>query len=227
MADEGAQAPGLKKLPTHEFWKSGPARLYLEDIEEVHGLFRRVADSVKLRLDGYEVPTLDDIKLVKATETKDFEINLTHPNSYVSFETYGSGFRFYMADRDDLELVGLRDAVRAVVQKRRLWTPGFWRINLIWWVFIVASGAVNWLPLSHTDQLCAILLTAGGLVIFGTAGLIGLRNEVYRGGRVVLRLSGSRPSFRESNRDLLLVLFGGAITLAATIAAELVVRAIH
>jgi hypothetical protein len=227
MADEGEQKSGLKKVAQYEFWKSGPARLYLDDIEEVYGLFRRVAESVKLRLDGYEVPTLADIKLVKATETWDFEVNLTHPHSYVAFETYGNGFRYYMADRDDLELVGLRDAVKGVVQKRRLWAPGFWRVNVVWWVFIVASWAVNWLPLNHAQQLYAVLLTAGGLIIFGTAGFIGIRNEVYRGGRVVLHHSDSKPSFRQSNRDLLLVLLGGAITLAATVIAELLVRAIH
>jgi hypothetical protein len=225
MADEGAQKSRLKRVAKAELWKADPTLLYLDDVEEIYGLFQRVSDKVTLRLDGYELVSPADAAQLKATATKDFEISFSHRDPHAAFEARWGGFQFYAADRDDLVLIGLRDEIKRVVRKRRLW-GGYWRTNLPWWLFIAASSWLIWLVPKGPLLLPIVLVCVAGNVALGGAVFIAYRNEVHRGGTVILRDSHAKPSFLQANRDLLLVLLGSVLGLVTIVIGGVIVYCI-
>lgn len=67
-----------------------------------------------LRLDGYQLESPTDAAQRKSTETRDVEIRSYDP--YATFEAGAVDFRFYVSDRENLVLLGLRDATKEVLK---------------------------------------------------------------------------------------------------------------
>jgi hypothetical protein len=194
--------PSLRRVAKGDHWLSGPAILYLDDIEKIYGLFRQVSSDVRLRLDGYELQSPADAAQLTSTTTADLEIHSNAP--YATFEAYVNDFRFYVSDRDDVVLIGLRDATKEIVQKRRLWAP---RSILPFWLFLVPSWLLWVVPKGPYSPL-AVSVAIAGIALFWAAFVITTRNRYQRSGKVILRDSRTWPSFKKRNRDLLLVLLG-------------------
>lgn len=215
MTDEG-RPKGLKKIANGKWWDLGTAMLYRDDVEKIYGLFEGLHDTVTLRVGGYELTSLADIAQVPSTVTKDLKISFMHPPTYASFEadTVRRGhFGYYVADQDDLALVGLCEAVRRIVDKRRLWPH-----RLLPYYLLILPPFLNLLVPRHTPL--DWLLTAASLIgflIFGVVIAMDIRNELTRAGTVVLRDSTSKQSFSQAHHDLLFALLGSVLTLAVTI----------
>jgi hypothetical protein len=210
VTDQTPPEPGLKRAVKPDLWFSGPTVLYLDDIDEIYLLFQKVSPKVTLRLDGYELESPARTSQLAAVETRDFEIRIADP--YTSLQARTRDFYFYAADDANLELRGLRDAVEELLNKRRLWTaksmlPFLPLVVPIWLSLLIPKGPFT-LP-----GLFLGVLTAG---IYWTVSIISLRN-FRRGGKVVLRDSHAKPSFRKQNRDLILVLVTIVGTLIATV----------
>lgn len=215
MTDKKTPQPGLKRVSQGESWEAGPTVLYLEDVEEIYGLFRRVSDDVTLRLDGYELDSPASATQLKSTVTRDLRISSSSPSA--SFAGSVVGFRFFSSDRENLALLGLKDATKAVLVKRRLRPKSlrpFWVLLGFSWL-----GGLAPYPL----QIPGIILAVTGPVLFGSANLIDLYNQVRRDGKVILRNSHVKPSFRQANRDLLLVLLTISGTLLTTVMGGIIV----
>jgi hypothetical protein len=218
MSDGGSPKPGLKKVAEVEFWESRPAMLYLDDIEEIYGLFGSLPGKIQLRLDGYELSSFEDTAQLKTTETRDFRISAYWEGTLVSFEATYRGFRFVTSNRDKLPTIGLRDAVKRVVQRRKLWVPSFWRLSLPLWIVVAIGWFVPRGPLAVLSTAVLFFAFAVYLVAMATA----IRNESRRSGKVILRDSHTLQSFRKANRDVFLVLMTIAGTLAVTVVATVV-----
>jgi len=200
-------------------WWSGPAVLYLDDVEDICDIFARVNPEVTLRLDGYELGTLADASRLKSLETTDLQIKISDP--YSIFEVSGHQFWVYIGDKSDLTSVGLMNATKGIVEKRRLWSiTSVWGNLLTLLPVLVVLGLVFVLPRDSRPDAVLWLVVAFPL-LSSAAQLVALRN-IRRGGRVILRHSGAQPNFWKANRDVLMVLLGSLGTIAATVIGYLI-----
>lgn len=220
MSDEKPSTSGLKRVAKGEVWWSGPTVLYLDDIDAIYSLFTQVSSSVRLRLDGYELEAPADAAQLKSTETADFEIRSTDP--YAAFEASPGDFHFWVSDRENVVLLGLRDATKEILRKRRLWAP---ESMLPFWLLLVPSWLL-WLIPKGPLVLPAVFVGIVGTALFAGAHIVSGRNRYRRGGKVILRDSRSKPSFRQQNRDLFLVLLTIVGTLLATVAGGVILFAL-
>lgn len=206
----------LKKVVERGSWTFDPAVLYRDDIERIYGLFRQVSDGVTIRLAGYQLDSPADAALVeRVAETRDVEI--TSANPYCSFGVVAHSFWFYVADRENLVLLGLRDAITQVVAKRRLWTLSLRQVMVPLWLFIIASWLTLLLPKNDPLYVAGSLVSFAGIAVFLGIGAIAYRNRFRRDGRVILRDSDSKLSFRQAHHEALLVLLGSVLGLVSTV----------
>ncbi len=222
MSEETTPKPALTRVSSGEHWSSPPAVLYLDDVEEIYRLFERVSTNVALQLDGYELASPAAASELKSTETRDLKIHSGTP--YATFEARPGEFSFYISDREDLVLIGLRDATKHVLNKRRLWAPSrqwpFLIVLLPGWLILL-------LPLGDGRPVASIVLTVAGLVVYWVLGGIYLRNRFYRSGKVFLRDSRSKPSFwRANQRDLVLIVATFILTVVGAVIAGVILYAL-
>lgn len=99
---------GLKKakrVKRGEYWTSGPAVLYLDDVETIYGLCTQASSTANLRLDGYELGSPADAAQLEVEETRDLKVSISAPFAHI--EPSWSGFGIWVSDAEDLVLVGL------------------------------------------------------------------------------------------------------------------------
>lgn len=215
--------PTLIRVPKGAWWISEPAVLYLDDVDAIHRAFQDASSGVTLQLGGYELASIEQASHLNATETADLRIESHRP--YATFEAAVWDFRLYISDANDLVQVGLRDRVREIVKKRRIWSPKLiGRFHL----FLVPPLLLWFIPRNTPLALfrAALVLALACLIAFVLSAIVGFRNGFRRSGKVMLRDSRSKRSFRKENRDLMLVLWGIVGTLVTTILAGVILYAL-
>jgi hypothetical protein len=214
-----ANAPAMRRAVTGEWWWADPTELYLDDVEEIFDLFQKASPDATLRLDGYELTSVAQAADLKSTDTRDLVIHSNKP--FATFETGPRQFRVWISDDRDLAQLGLRDGIRKVLDRRRLWVaksmaPFYLLLVPIWVAALAARSPFGW-PMFIIGIVTAIVFW----VVSGT----NIRNA-RRNGRVLLRDSRSTVSFWRANRDLLLVILGIVGTLVTTILAGVILYAL-
>lgn len=206
MTEEGPLKRAVKRGGLGEHWWSGPTVLYLDDIEEIYDLFERADPNVSLQLDDRELNSPADAPRLRSIETRQLEIHSNSP--YITFGTDGKEFRFYISDERDFNAIGLRDATKKIVEKRRLW-----RAKALWRYYpLLVPGYLALLVPKGPYSIPAFLLSLIPSFAFFAVLIVDLRNR-RRQGKVILRDSRSKPSFWQTYHDLLLVLLGFVLTV--------------
>jgi hypothetical protein len=219
MADEGEQKSRLKRAKQNGSWLLGPTILYLDDVEAIYQLFRRVSDQVTLRLDGFMLDSPSDAASLSG-QTKDFAISTNEPYASLSRNDFMGEFSFYVEDLDNLVLGGLREATMLIAKKHRLLAPGAQVLWVAWSTVLPLSLVVGVTSRNPSGAIPGIV----GLVSLAFFAVLGLFSWNHsRGGRVILRDSHSKPSFLHANRDVVVAVIG---TFIATVAGGVVLLAL-
>lgn len=102
-----------------------PVKLYLDDIEEIVNLLKKISEDVQIETSTHEKVQLSDLRS-NLNENIAYDIELKTYNPYVSIETedfgiFGKVFSMHAADGDDEMVIGVLDKISRILRRNRIW----------------------------------------------------------------------------------------------------------
>lgn len=195
---------GMKRIPEGEFFEYPSFSIFLEDLEEIEGIFRAQCESLTIKTPGAEWESVGGLA---ATERGPLnEVEFVGRSPYVNLEMRPFDSRTYLSDTRDPQQRGIESMVRSVLTRRgRLVRHD--RVLIAGWIAL-AAGSVGVWGLEHPWRWAAF---AVGSLTLAAAQLQGSRLRMRSYSLIHLRRAQDRDGFWERNHDQVVVALIGAL----------------
>lgn len=201
----------VKKLTQSAGERPKPAKLYLDDLEQLFEVFSSTGSSVRILTPEFEMTTLQELASLPDRVIKELKMQCSDP--YVSLDLEASSAWLYRAG-DDNASRGAVDRIRTIMARRRR--------RLAWFAGPIASGLLGGLALSLVlvGVILAIDRDLWSIAAFLVAAGIAWPSIRFFVGHppahtvIVLARRSEAPGFWTRNRDTLIVAFIVAVATA-------------
>jgi len=203
-----------------------PAKLYLDDLEEIVSIFHKVSPNVKISTDRYEFDGLDELPESGQEHLKFLELELMKP--YLLSLSIGPREISFYSSEDELPARGVYNNIQSILKRRRRYFLPVSAIYILGWLLLnVAGYSLGMVIASGFSEMrsWAIISHLVG-VILSVVIIVRLGYLIIAGGHTIIitRRRKDAPSFLTRNLDkIILIIITALVTAVATLLLQVLI----
>ena len=197
-----------------------PAKLYLDDLEEIVSIFHKVSPNVKISTDRYEFDGLDELPESGQEHLEFLELELREP--YLLSLSIGPREISFYASEDGFLAQGVYSNIHSVLKRRRRYFLPVSVMIAVGWILAFVAG--NSLGMEFGSRLSETrswdIISYLVAVLLSVVVIVRLSYLENAGGHTIIitRRRKDAPSFLTRNLDkIILIIISALVTAVATL----------